>query len=172
MGERSYAEQMSQPGAGCLVEGTDGNYIWHPAAIQVALDADTEIAALKAERDELLTRRNTEADRFCEWRGIDPAHVCRKCGGAGRRSYGSTAAWRGGAAGQMFTVGVCDACWGSGDTARKGANLRLMESQFAALEAENERLRWALERINASASLGSDIQAIAARALLGEGEKR
>jgi hypothetical protein len=38
---------MSRPGGGSLVEGSDGDYIWHPAAIQIALDADAEIAALR-----------------------------------------------------------------------------------------------------------------------------
>jgi hypothetical protein len=63
---------------------------------------------------------------FLEWRGIEAP--CATCDGSGVRVYGSTATWRGGVGGQAVTTGVCDACWGSGDMHRRGANLRAMES--------------------------------------------
>jgi hypothetical protein len=66
MGERSYAERMSRPGAGSLVEGSDGDYIWHPAAIQIALDADAEIAALRERVAELEAALTFVADHSTE----------------------------------------------------------------------------------------------------------
>jgi hypothetical protein len=53
-----------------------------------------------------------------------PEPRCSRCNGSGRRVYGSTATWRGGAGGQTATEDVCDRCWGSGDESNKGPNLR------------------------------------------------
>lgn len=53
---------------------------------------------------------------------------CEMCGGTGRRSYGSTAAWRGGAGGQMITVSTCDKCWGTGDGKNPGTDLRKIKN--------------------------------------------
>ena len=50
---------------------------------------------------------------------------CKKCGGEGERSYPTTAVWMGGPAGQAFTMGTCDVCWGSGDEKNPGPNLRV-----------------------------------------------
>lgn len=63
---------------------------------------------------------------FLEWRGIEAP--CSKCGGAGSRAYGSTAAWRGGIGGQAMTCAVCDHCWGSGDEFRHWTDLRKLEA--------------------------------------------
>ena len=57
---------------------------------------------------------------------------CKRCGGAGRRAYASTAVWRGGMGGASITEAVCDGCWGSGDEAAPGPNLRKQEAEAAA----------------------------------------
>jgi len=72
-----------------------------------------------------------------EWRHVRVA--CARCGGSGVRLYATGATWRGGAAGQVATPDVCNLCWGSGDAARPGADLR-------------ELLRAASRRSHASAS--------------------
>jgi len=41
---------------------------------------------------------------------------CSECGGSGEKAYGSTATFTGGIGGQMITSGVCNKCWGSGDS--------------------------------------------------------
>jgi hypothetical protein len=51
---------------------------------------------------------------------------CDSCGGLGRRAYGSTSTWSGGAGGQMMTADVCDRCWGSGDVDLPGEDLRVV----------------------------------------------
>lgn len=53
--------------------------------------------------------------------------VCQGCQGAGDRVYGSTATWRGGIGGAAMTLGVCDVCWGSGDSAHPWENLRKLQ---------------------------------------------
>ena len=67
--------------------------------------------------------------------------ACESCSGHGRRSYADTTGWRGGIGGQAITAGVCDRCWGSGRSDRMGVDVRRMESEFAALRAENTRLK-------------------------------
>lgn len=67
--------------------------------------------------------------------------ACEGCSGHGRRCYANTTGWRGGIGGQMITASVCDRCWGSGRSDRKGVDVRRMESEFAALRMEVERLR-------------------------------
>jgi hypothetical protein len=62
---------------------------------------------------------------------------CPRCGGVGRKSYGSTATWRGGIGGQAITEGVCDGCWGTGRTDCTGVDLR----RLASLQREVEMLR-------------------------------
>jgi|AntDeeMinimDraft_6_1070357.scaffolds.fasta_scaffold16592_2 hypothetical protein len=48
-------------------------------------------------------------------RGVRTGQACKDCSGLGTQMYGSTATWRKNAiAGQAFTVGPCDKCWGSG----------------------------------------------------------
>ena len=59
-----------------------------------------------------------------DWRGIDVA--CTRCGGSGTIVYGNTATWLGGIGGSAMTPGVCNLCWGSGDSTRPGANLKEM----------------------------------------------
>lgn len=65
--------------------------------------------------------------RFLDWRGVE--EPCRTCDGAGKRTYGSTATWRGGMGGAAMTVDVCDTCWGTGDRWRIGADLRRLRSE-------------------------------------------
>lgn len=68
--------------------------------------------------------------RFLRWRDIqDKGDACRVCQGAGVRAYSSTATWRGGIGGQAITGDVCDACWGSGDRWRPGADLRKLRDE-------------------------------------------
>ena len=61
--------------------------------------------------------------------------ACSECHGYGGKTYPSTALWRrGGIAGQAFTWGVCDACWGTGRTDKKGINIRALEEKIHDLE--------------------------------------
>ena len=53
---------------------------------------------------------------------------CGRCGGDGQRSYSNTATWRGGIGGAAITSDVCDGCWGTGDAANPGADLRAWEA--------------------------------------------
>lgn len=57
--------------------------------------------------------------------------VCPRCHGYGQRSYANTATWRGGMGGQAITQDVCDVCWGTGDRANPGYNIREWESRRA-----------------------------------------
>lgn len=68
--------------------------------------------------------QDAQYQAFLSWRGVESP--CQKCSGSGVRMYGSTATWRGGIGGQMCTTDVCDACWGTGDEHRKGADLRAL----------------------------------------------
>lgn len=57
--------------------------------------------------------------------------MCPKCEGAGEYYYPNTTTWRsrpGMLAGQTFTWGICDLCWGTGDEKNPGENLREKES--------------------------------------------
>jgi hypothetical protein len=63
---------------------------------------------------------------------------CAGCAGSGRRTYGSTATWRGGIGGQAITVDTCNRCWGSGDSAAPGENQR--HAEIKASEAYRQRL--------------------------------
>lgn len=65
-----------------------------------------------------------------DWRGID--NPCKGCGGSGVRVYGSTSTWRGGIGGQAMTHGVCDTCWGSGET-NPWVNLKKLEAHISGL---------------------------------------
>lgn len=80
-------------------------------------------AALAAERESL-------TERFLMWRGIDGDRdqPCPACAGSGKRSYASTATWRGGIGGQAITVDVCDRCWGSGVKDKPWPSHRLTET--------------------------------------------
>lgn len=58
-------------------------------------------------------------------RGIAPDSVCPRCNGLGQVLYPTTGTWRKGViAGQAFTPGVCDCCWGSGNKDRPWVDLR------------------------------------------------
>lgn len=68
--------------------------------------------------------------RFLRWRGIQHAEdVCRTCDGAGVRMYSNTSGWRRGMGGAMCTMDVCDACWGTGDRWKHGADLRKLREE-------------------------------------------
>ena len=86
-------------------------------------------------------------ERFLSWRRIE--EPCKKCGGSGERGYPNTTTWVGGCGGQAITSDVCDVCWGTGDTYRKGANLRDIKARIASLESDlaryKEAVGWALE---------------------------
>jgi len=74
---------------------------------------------------------------------VEQPTTCRACGGTGKRAYGSTATWRAGVGGQMVTEGTCNRCWGSGDEARPGPDLRRQEGlerarAWAAKQVEGE----------------------------------
>jgi hypothetical protein len=69
-----------------------------------------------------LTQREWAWMDMCAMRNI--GSPCPKCSGYGVRTYASTATWMGGVGGQALTSGICDSCWGSGDTNRPWLNLR------------------------------------------------
>lgn len=56
---------------------------------------------------------------------IVDSRPCGECSGTGRKVYGDTSTWHGGIGGQTLTEDVCNRCWGSGDRANPGENLRL-----------------------------------------------
>ncbi len=60
--------------------------------------------------------------RALEWRGVETP--CVRCHGSGTIAYGSTSTWRGGVGGQAITTDVCNLCWGTGDSHRRGVDLR------------------------------------------------
>lgn len=123
-----------------------GNWIVS-ASLMKEIDAAVSSPCTHAERVKELEKGFRE--QFLSYRNIE--EPCEKCGGTGVRTYPSTATWSGGCGGQTLTSDVCDICWGSGDTYRKGANLRDMKSRLAALEKEAEeakRLRDELHEID------------------------
>ncbi|MGE4497555.1 MAG: hypothetical protein AB7E48_06715 [Deferribacterales bacterium] len=68
--------------------------------------------------------------------------LCSKCSGSGVFLYANTATWRsrpGTIAGSAMTSDVCDECWGTGDTERKGRNLK--EDEINALKIKLGLLR-------------------------------
>ena len=69
---------------------------------------------------------NREYDRMLAWRDLDREvdDICFECGGSGALVYGNTSTWRGGVGGNAMTRGVCNKCWGSGDTSKPWTNLR------------------------------------------------
>lgn len=87
------------------------------------------IERLRAQVADLQAHREEEHTRMLAWRGIDVAMgdvVCGRCGGAGTRTYGSTATWHGGIGGQTITTDICDRCWGSGVENKPWLNLRVL----------------------------------------------
>ena len=54
--------------------------------------------------------------RFLQWRDIEVP--CKRCRGAGVRTYPSTSGARGGPGGCECVTDVCNRCWGSGDDNR------------------------------------------------------
>lgn len=82
-----------------------------------------------------------------EIRGIDDP--CSFCSGSGVRVYGSTSTWRGGIGGSAMTQDVCDRCWGTGDSRRKGCDLRAFTSRRREWEAV-QCAQWLANRIGAN----------------------
>jgi len=78
--------------------------------------------------------------------------ACPRCNGIGSYSYASTSTWRGGMGGASITVDVCDVCWGTGRTDKKGPNRRKIEAHARDLEAKSSR-QWFEQNIGAE--LGS-----------------
>ncbi len=64
--------------------------------------------------------------------------LCSGCSGTGTRTYGSTSTWRHGIGGQSITDDVCDQCWGTGNAARPGPNLRIFHAEQRALQLRLE----------------------------------
>jgi len=94
--------------------------------------ADLQDARVKTQ-EKFTEWRNTEFERFIDWRGIErKADVCLPCQGSGIRAYGSTATWRGGAGGQSVTSDVCDKCWGSGNVSKPFASWRKVRQVISA----------------------------------------
>lgn len=82
------------------------------------------------------------AEAFKEFLDMRNVHTpCRKCAGLGIRTYSSTATWRSGPAGQMFTADVCDICWGTGDANKSGVDLKKLYAYLRKIENENRQLR-------------------------------
>lgn len=78
--------------------------------------------------------REEALDWLRSLRGVEDP--CPRCQGMGRRSYSSTATWRGGIGGQAITMDVCDVCWGTGDRFRRGTDLRRMAREEESRVAE------------------------------------
>ena len=100
------------------------------AALRAQLEqARGEVERITADRD---ARREQQYAEMLEWRGIsEHDSACKICGGSGRKTYGSTSTWRGGGGGQMMTVSVCDACWGSGMADKPWPSWRKTEATIA-----------------------------------------
>ena len=101
------------------------------------------LAAAEARADAADKRAEYYQDfqgRLAEWRGVEVAELCKKCGGLGQAGYSDTSTWHGGMGGQAMTSDVCDKCWGSGIAKRPGADLRAMGARIKAAEARAERL--------------------------------
>jgi hypothetical protein len=63
---------------------------------------------------------------FLRWRFIEPCNMCETCQGAGKIVYPDTSTYyRFTTTQDQLTVGVCDACWGSGDKTDVWTDLRL-----------------------------------------------
>lgn len=76
--------------------------------------------------------RAGEYEYFLQIRCVETP--CPKCGGSGVKTYADTSTWRrGGIAGQSLTPDVCDACWGTGDKYRTGADLRKLFNELESL---------------------------------------
>lgn len=94
-------------------------------------ERDAEIARLREWRDGL-------GRYICDLRSVESP--CKRCDGLGVRAYSDTSTWSQGIGGQAITTDVCDACWGTGDAERSGANLRKMGAEIERLRADVERL--------------------------------
>jgi len=110
---------------------------------RLALEA-ANVGALLAERDglraSLIDYRNSENERFLDWRDVTGA-PCTKCRGAGRCSYPDTSTYMGGLSAQSFTSDVCDRCWGTGSEEKRGVDLRALRTRIAELEGDAKTFR-------------------------------
>lgn len=85
---------------------------------------------------------------FLEMRGVEKP--CKRCQGFGVVAYPSTSTWMGGIGGMAITNGVCDKCWGSGDSNSPWVNLRSVVAQrehAVRLDEEVSRLAAQLEQV-------------------------
>ena len=97
------------------------------------------------------------AERLWSHRNVDtPCAVCR---GTGVRVYPSTATWAGGGGGQALTSDVCDACWGTGDKIKIGADLRAMRSRLKITEEERDAALKERGELRYKLAVADDIQA-------------
>lgn len=78
-------------------------------------------------------------------RGVEAGDECQECYGLGTRSYPNTSTWMRGIGGQLPTNGVCDACWGTGDRHKAGADLRRIYAVERSLRSQVSRLQ---KRVN------------------------
>lgn len=119
---REAARQLIDDTRDLATEQETKRHMWAKAELK---------AKLLAKDEELREARDKHYREFLEARGV--GEPCKKCGGFGQRSYPNTTTWMGGIGGQAITDGVCDHCWGTGDAERKGANLREIYRDNAAL---------------------------------------
>ncbi len=89
---------------------------------------------------------NESTKQHLAWRGIAPENACLACGGTGKKTYANTTTWLGGIGGQALTIGVCDKCWGTGDTQTIGADLRKLYYDIKELKSEIKEIREELDR--------------------------
>ena len=92
---------------------------------------------------------------------------CTECHGSGRLLYGSTATWRGGIGGCSMTQDVCNVCWGTGCSERKGVDLRALADGEAsrvsqrAMEIVSDRLGLKAECIRETVlAIAGEIEAL------------
>lgn len=139
-----------------------------------ACDPDTETlefrpdikAFLDAGGEQYLRELENKLRAYCD-------EPCPKCGGKGTYLYANTATWRsrpGTIAGSAMTSDVCDECWGTGDTERKGRNLR--EDEISALKIKLGVLQELQQEMNSGAvSLEPRIKRLVRQIAAYKGEK-
>lgn len=104
--------------------------------------AGVDIRAVVEGTHSAVALRRASHRYMLEMRGIETP--CAQCGGTGTRSYANSSTWRGGAGGQSITHDVCDACWGTGDAHRTGANLRLAGTKPDLSRLRELEAKWSL----------------------------
>lgn len=80
-------------------------------------------------------------ERFLKYRHIQTP--CTKCKGVGKFRYPDTGTYKtvsGMIVGRAFTLDVCDACWGSGDSDNKGEDLNKLSENIRDLKDQLEEM--------------------------------